>query len=110
MDLREFYGIDLVDTVRGTGVAPAVLVTYVRRLPDNSRFHALIRGGWEHHGWGEDRILAACQFNLTLAAAGGDKKYAWSIPKVKADAGAEQKPRTVKELFYGLPTNAHQIQ
>lgn len=97
-----------MDTIRGTGEAPAVLLTYVRRLPDTSRFHALVKGGWEHYGWGEDRILAACQFNLTLSAAGGDKKYQWKIPAHKPDSSTK-KPRTVKELFYGLPTGVKQL-
>ena len=58
-DLRFYYGIDLIETVRGRGMPPRLVLWHIERLPDTSLTAALQTGGWDHFGWGYDRHIAA---------------------------------------------------
>lgn len=58
-DLRFYFNIDLLDTIAGRGIPPSLVLLYVQRLPDDSLTHALMQGGREYLGWGQDRYLLA---------------------------------------------------
>ena len=45
--------------IEGKGPAPLLVVSAVMGLPDESYTHALMRGGVEHKGWGQDRHMLA---------------------------------------------------
>lgn len=62
-----YYGIDLVDVVRGDGPPPSLILALVRRLPDDSLTAALMRGGREHLGWGMDRHIWATIYDALNA-------------------------------------------
>ena len=82
-DLRRFYGIDLVETIRGRGTPPSLVLQYVYGLPDESLTAALVAGGREFYGWGGNRHLLADIYdamNLNTTATGNYKKP----PKIPA--------------------------
>lgn len=76
----------------------------------------MVRGGYEHFGWGQDRhiqtdIYDALMYNT--AATGQWKKPPdfpdWPRPvQGRKKKGVERKSRSVKELYAGMPTHAKQ--
>ena len=91
--------------MQGDGPAPALVLSLVQRLPDDSLTHALVRGGYEHFGWGMDRHIHASIFDaiqINTRATGNFKKppkfEPWPRPKPKA----KKKKATVKDLFARL--------
>lgn len=95
-------------TIRGTGVAPALVLAYVRRLPDTSLTHALQHGGMEHFGWGQDRHIAADIYDAITYNTEVTGQWVkpvelphWPRPKSNSEADAsESKPRrSVKDLW-----------
>jgi hypothetical protein len=54
-----YYGVDLLQTIAGSGVAPFVVMAYINRLPDTSKFSASLMGDDTWFGWGQDRIIQA---------------------------------------------------
>jgi hypothetical protein len=99
-----YYGIDLVDTIKGRGRAPSLIVSLIQRLPDTSLTAALHMGGRNHFGWGLDRHIAADTYdatNQTTRAAGNWAKKApdippWPRPKT---GPSEKKPVTVRDIY-----------
>lgn len=96
-DLKFYYGIDLVDVIQGRGPAPSLVWSCVQRLPDDSLTAALMRGGREHFGWGEQRHLMADQF-LALTAMSGKAMDHPARPVIKQP----KHRRSVREIYEGL--------
>lgn len=80
----------------------------VQRLPDTSLTHALMSGGRDHFGWGQDRYLAANFYdalNTNTRATGQWKKGSapdfpeYPRPVSKAPASASKKRKSVADLF-----------
>ena len=99
-DLRFYYGIDLVDVVRGNGPPPKLVLALAGRLPDTSKTLALQAGGDDFFGWGQDRYLMAQIFNAiqqntraTGSWKGGKapKLPMWPIPGEDKKARSEPK-------------------
>lgn len=95
-DLRFHYGIDVMETVRGRGMSPSLVLMHVQRLPDTSATAALMEGGWDHFGWGLDRYLAARTHDLVATQTGNE---VWPRPKRKATTPTKP-TRSVKELWH----------
>lgn len=112
VDLRNYYGIDLVETIRGTGMAPRLVLWHIEALPDTSLLYAMRSGGWEYRGWGQDRHLLAdlvdslaLNTELTGMYEKPPKLSRFPRPTTKQpDDGAPKKGRTVKELFAQIKT------
>lgn len=85
---------------------PALLLALAERLPDTSMTTALMRGGRDHFGWGQDRYMLADIYdalNLNTTATGQWKKKPPEIkpyprPKVKASSDRRPKKVSIKEL------------
>lgn len=92
-----------METVEGRGVCPVLALVYLRGLPDTSLTTALMRGGQEHYGWGQDRHIQADLYDaisLNTRATGNWKKPpdipAWPRPEVEQE---ETKSSTVVDLW-----------
>lgn len=79
---------------------------YVRRLPDDSLTHALMRGEPKTFGWGQDRHLLADIYDAittntqaTISAAGATPPDypRWPRP----DATSEEKPKVTVASLWG---------
>lgn len=105
-DLLFYFQTDLVEVIEGKGPAPSLVLALIRRLPDTSLTHALMRGGREHFGWGVDRHILAdiydSQNQTTRAAGNWEKKppdiAPWPRPKTAEQLKAK-KPVTVRDLY-----------
>lgn len=84
-DLLFFYGIDLCETIEGSGVAPALVLGLVRGLPDDSMCHAREAGGDHLLGWGTDRSMMANLYNLVTlqTTATGNWKKRPKLPTIE---------------------------
>lgn len=87
---------------------PALVLLHIERLPDDSLTRALMGGGWDHFGWGQDRHIFADIYdalNFNTEATGRWEKTPdlgrWPRPTKKAKDG-KPKRRTVKEIFNQL--------
>lgn len=97
--------------VGGEGPSPSLVLSLVYRLPEDSMFVALARGGREHFGWTHDRHLLASIYdalNVNTRATGNWAKKApdipeWPRPKV-APAKRPEKAMTLSELHSRLMT------
>jgi hypothetical protein len=79
-DFRAELGLHLPD-VLDEGWDPRYVLTLIGGLPDTSCYVASVRAGddpdgWrKYRGWGQDRMLAADQWDLTAAAAMAGAKH-----------------------------------
>lgn len=98
----------MLATIEGRGVPPALVLLYVQGLPDHCLTHALMRGGREHYGWGDDRHLSASifdalQFNTEASGRWGKKPPSlarWPRPTDTQKADEQpKKGRSVADLF-----------
>lgn len=93
----------------GKGPSPALVLSLVARLPDESLTTALRHGGVEHFGWGMNRHLLAGIFDSVqqnTVATGQWKKgktpkpATWPRPQSKPKK--PKKKRTVRELYAAI--------
>lgn len=100
-----------METIQGRGVAPALVLLFVQRLPDTSLTHAFEKGGWEHFGWGQDRHIAADTYDAitfnTEATGHWEKPPGlpqWPRPSLKQESTPEpaKKKRSVKDFYAQL--------
>jgi hypothetical protein len=72
---------------------------YVQRLPDDSLTHALMRGGREFFGWGQDRYIAVDTFDAlqtNTVVSGNWKKKAPEIDPYPRPGAEENKQESDK--------------
>ena len=99
----------MLETIAGRGLSPVLILLYLRGLPDTSLTHALIAGGREFHGWGQDRHLRADTYDalnwqtkvVGQWGKGGPPKVS-DYPRPTHIQEAKKKPKTVKELWAAL--------
>ena len=104
--MREFR-VDLVAVIEGRGPSPRLVIQLVQGLPDTSLTSALLSGGRDHFGWGQDRHLAADLIDAlnanTRATGNWGRGKAPTIPPYprptsKPGDGAKKKV-SVRDLF-----------
>lgn len=109
-DLKFYYGVDLVDVIRGDGPSPSLVLMLARRLPDTSLTAALFAGGREHFGWGQERHLLASLYdalNANTRATGQWRKGKapkfpeWPRPGA-AKSNGEKKKVSVADIYARL--------
>ncbi|GAB3830218.1 hypothetical protein GCM10028799_57330 [Kribbella italica] len=97
--------------IEGRGPSPQIVNILARGLPDTCLTMALVAGGREHYGWGQDRHLAADNYdalNQNTRATGQWKGKAPNIPlyprpeSVKPKPDEREKPKTVADLYRGF--------
>jgi hypothetical protein len=101
-----YYGVDLLKTIDGSGVAPFVVMAYINRLPDTSKFSASVMGDDSWFGWGQDRVLFAdiydnisrlTEVQLRKGGAKNAKLERYPRPKAKP-----KKPKSRLAELYGM--------
>lgn len=104
-----YYGIDLIDTLRGVGKPPTLVLLLAQRLPDDSATRALQRGGWQHFEWGQGRHMLADIYDaiaFNTEASGNWSKKVPELPRWPRPQGPvtqkPKRPRSVKELFASI--------
>lgn len=99
-DLRKYFDIDLVEVIAGRGPAPSLVILCVQDLPDTSLTWALIRGGRQFIGWGQDRHMLADLYdaiNVNSQVSGRWAKKAPDFPDYPRpnSTNEEEKPKKV---------------
>lgn len=109
-DLKRYYDLDLMDTINGRGPSPAIVISYVRALPDSSLTKALLRDEPDSEGWDHNRYLLAGIFDVireNTLLTGHFKKDPgltfWPRPGDEKEE-AKKKPTTVAELWAQMST------
>lgn len=89
-------------------MSPSLILSLVRRLPDDSLTSALMHGGRDFFGWGTDRYMQADIYdaiNVNTTATGNWKKGkapdipAWPRPSKKKKDDGKKKRVSVKDLY-----------
>lgn len=73
-----------MDVIEGRGPCPLFVYSLVLGLPDTSMTAALMAGGMEFYGWGQDRALSASLHDLlgvNVRASGNWKNKPPDIPQ-----------------------------
>ena len=97
-----------MDTIRGDGLSPLLVLMLVRRLPDTSLTSALATGGREHFGWGQERYLMAATYdaiNANTRATGQWKRKPPTIPewpRPSVEKRESKKPVSVADIYARL--------
>lgn len=105
-DLKRYYDIDLIETIEGQGTSPALVLSYVRALPEESLSRALLRDQPDTEGWSHERYLLAGIFDVirenTMATGQWTKKVPdlkfWPRPGETSES-AETKPVSLDDLW-----------
>lgn len=97
-----YYGINVLETVAGRGMAPSLVLMHERALPYASATRALQRGGWEFYEWDQDTYLLADIYDAVMqnTALTGQWKKPPKIDPWPRPVREDLKPKvTVKSLF-----------
>lgn len=99
--------------VEGEGPAPSLVLTLIEGLPDDSLTTALMSGGRQYLGWGENRHLLAGIFDAINLNTTGTGQWAkgkapefdpWRRPSDKnRDNQGRKKKTTVADLYNRFP-------
>lgn len=110
-DLKREFNHDLSETIHGRGPAPAVVLSYVRALPEASLTKALLRDDPASEGWDHDRYLLAGIFDVirenTLLTGHFNKApelKQWPRPGDEPSENEGKKPVSVKALWAHMST------
>lgn len=80
--------------VNGEGPAPMLVLAAVLGLPDDSYTHALMRGGIEHKGWGQDRHMVADLIDAVNQNTRATGNWGKRPPKIPSYPRPKQPPKS----------------
>lgn len=94
----------------GSGPTPALVMSMIYRLPEDSLYIAMRRGGRDRFGWTHDRYLLASIYdamNINTQVSGNWKAKApnfplWPRPDTETTGVEKNKTRSVASLFASL--------
>lgn len=106
-DLLMHMGINLMDTIAGTGYAPSIVLLATLGLPDYAHFRSTASGSPEFSGWGKDRMMLADIYDAirenTVVTAGLKENFdKFAYPRPGVEREQPKKEVTLSDLFRRL--------